>query len=376
MGFNAGSLVRSRSTALVAVFIMATGAMLPAFAVDVPTLFSAEVPLDDESDNPRNDAYKAALVEVLTRVSGTALGTNAQAIDDMFPVPSAYVTQFRPGEEDHLWVSFDGEAIEQVLRTNGQIVWGSDRPLTLVWLAVDWGQGEREIVAAGDPERLAQEARSIDRNRLLRERLLDIAQKRGLPIAFPLLDTTDLQSVTFSDIWGGFDERIIDASTRYDADSVLIGKIRPSSGQANRWTYVFGKEKLSWSGAPDVVVAQIADLLAAEFSVGGNAPIERVALNVSGVESVDAYGSVQKLLSDVSLIEQYRVAMVSGDVISFEVDVRGGAERLRRALRFTDLIEQSDGAFDPLNSNGALDFFYESPSFGPQETVNEVSNVP
>ena len=68
--------------------------------------------------------------------------------------------------------------------------------------------------------------------------MLEIAEKRGLPLAFPLLDTEDLQSVTFSDIWGGFDERIIAASKRYGANSILIGRVRPSSSQSNRWTYI------------------------------------------------------------------------------------------------------------------------------------------
>jgi len=214
-----------------AALIISTGLTFPVHAVDVPTLYTAEVALDEESDNPRDDAYKAALIEVLTRVSGSLLSNDEEAIDELFPVPAAYVTQFRPGAEDTLWVLFDGEAIERVLRAAGQMVWGSDRPLTLVWLAVDWGQGEREIIAAGEPDRVEQQSRSIDRNRLLRERVLEIAEKRGLPLVFPLLDTEDLQSVTFSDIWGGFDERIVAASKRYGANSILIGRVRPSSSQ-------------------------------------------------------------------------------------------------------------------------------------------------
>jgi hypothetical protein len=331
---------------------------LPTHAVDVPTLFSAEVALVEDSDNPRDDAYKAALVEVLTRVSGSQIGANEEAIDEMFPVPAAYVVQFRPGgEDDTLWVSFDGEAIERVLRASGLTVWGSERPLTLVWLAVDWGQGEREIIAAGDPDHSTQEARSIDRNRLLRERVLEIADKRGLPLVFPLLDTTDLQGVTFSDIWGGFDERVIDASKRYDANSIVIGRIRPASSQRNRWTYMFGDESRTWTGPPEAIVAQIADMLAAEFAVGGDAPLELVALNVAGIQTVDAYGSVQSMLSGVSLIESFKISEVSGDVVSYQIEVRGGTDRLRRALKFTGLLEQTDN-FDDFEPETALEFFY------------------
>jgi hypothetical protein len=330
----------------------------PAAAVEVPGLYSAEVPLDEDADNPRDDAYRAALAEVLGKVSGAELGSNAAVIEQLFPNADAYVTQFRRGEEDTLWVSFDGEAIERVLRSNGQMVWGNDRPLTLVWLAVDWGRGQREIIAAGDPERSGRESRSINRNRLLRERLLDIAARRGLPIAFPLLDTTDLQGVTFSDIWGGFDDRILAASERYDAQSVLVGRVRASSSQQNRWSYFFAGEDRSWSGEPEVVVARIADMLATEFAVGGNAPVEVVGLNVSGVESVDAYGAVQKMLTELSLIERIRISQVEGDTVSYEVEVRGGAARLRRALRFTSLLEQEDTAFGGPDGTSALEFFY------------------
>ncbi len=341
--------------------MLVAGTVLPTSvqAVEVPKLYTAEVPLDPQAQNPRADAYKFALVEVLLRVSGSELGNDLDAIDALFPNPSAYVVQFRPGEDGTLWVSFDGEAIERVLRGAGQLVWGSDRPLTLVWLAVDWGQGSREIIGSDDPERTDAEARSIDRNRLLRERILEIAERRGLPLMFPLLDTVDLQSVTFSDIWGGFDERILDASERYDANSVLIGRIRPSSSRRENWSYYFGGEQRSWNGPPEVVVPQIAELLAAEFAVGGNAPIETVALSVSGIVSVEAYGGLQNLLANVSLIETFMITEVSGDRVTYSVDVRGGAERLRRALRFNGLVEQellSD--FGDIQPASSLEFYY------------------
>ena len=329
---------------------------MPAGAVEVPTLYTAEVPYDREADDPRADAYDAALREILMRVSGSELAGNTAAIEELFPSPASYVMQFRSGANDTLWVSFDGQAIEQTLRNAGQTVWGSERPLTLVWLAVDWGQGEREIVGADDPDRTQHESRSIDRNRLVRERVLDIARRRGLPLVFPLLDTTDLQMVTFTDIWGGFDEMILKASERYDADSILIGRIRPSSGQRSRWTYYFGGSEMPITGTPEAVVGQVADLLASEFAVGGDMPIEAVALNVSGIVSVDAYGTVQEMLGDVALIERFTVTEVSGDRVSYRVDVRGGADRLSRALRFSGLVETAPD--DPLLESSALEFYF------------------
>ena len=337
-------------------FLLTLVLCFPAGAVEVPTLFTAEVPLDQEADNPRADAYDAALREILTRVSGSAIAENDEAVAELFPDPASYVIQFRSNADESLWVTFDGEAIERVLRNAGQTFWGAERPLTLVWLAVDWGQGNREVIGAGDPERPQDEARSIDRNRLIRERLLEISERRGLPMVFPLLDTTDLQTVTFSDIWGGFDEAILYASERYDANSILIGRIRPSSSQRSRWTYYFAEARSELTGPPEAVVGQVADLLSAEFAVGGDAPLEIVVLNVSGVVSVDAFGSVERVLKDVSLIEGFTLTEVNGDRASYRVEVRGGADRLSRALRFNGLVEQEPE--DPLQDSDALEFYY------------------
>jgi hypothetical protein len=345
---------------VLAAAIISAGLQSVAGAVEVPTLYTAQVPFDREAENPRDDAYELALSEVLLRVSGSELSSNAVAIAELFPEPASYVIQFRQGANDTLWVSFDGQAVEQTLRNAGQTVWGADRPLTLVWLAIDWGQGSREIIAADDPDRTESQGRSIDLNKRLRERVLEIAEQRGLPLVFPLLDTTDLQSVTFSDIWGGFDERIIAASERYDANSILIGRIRQSPSRED-WSYYFSGAERSWNGPPERIVGQVADLLAAEFAVGGNAPLETVSLSVSGVQSVEAYGSLQSLLADVSLIERFVIVEVVGDRVSYRVDVRGGADRLRRALRFNGLIEQDStsrfGEIQP-DSDAALEFFY------------------
>jgi hypothetical protein len=348
---------------LLAILLLTTTviAVSTAQAVEVATLYTAQVALDPDEDDPHALAYETALAEVLLRVSGEELAADPEMMELLFPSPASYVVQFRPGDDDTLWVLFDGEAIESVLRQAGQTVWGKDRPETLVWLAVDWGQGDREIIAADDPLRSRDEARSIDRDRLLRQRIMDMAERRGLPLIFPLLDTEDLQKVAFSDIWGGFDEPLLEASERYDVHSILVGRIRPASSQRNRWNYYFGGEERSWDGEPEFVVGLMADLLADEFAVSGSAPLEYVDLSVSGVGSVEAYGVIQNMLADTSVIENFSISEVAGDRIKYRVEARGGAERLRRALRFNGLIEQNgfDGDRFSLDSfESTLEFFY------------------
>ena len=89
----------------------------------------------------------------------------------------------------------------------------------------------------------------------------------------------------------------------------------------------------------------------------GDAPIESVELLVSGINSVEAYGDMQNLLAETAVVENFSICEVSGDLIRYRVDVLGGIERLRRALRFSGLIEQNgfDGDQLPVET---LEFFY------------------
>ena len=335
-------------------------------AVEIPTLYTAEVILDAEEEDPRTAAYKRGLWEIIVRITGSELSEDSPILGDLFPNPSRYVLQYRQGADEMLSISFDGAAIENTLRNAGETVWGADRPLTLVWLAVDWGQGEREIIGADDPEREADDARSIDRNRLLRERVQETASRRGIPIAFPLLDTEDLQNVSFTDIWGGFDDQLLLASRRYQANSILVGRVRANAIHRNRWTFHFGGIQEEWTGEPENTVHLLADALAAEFAFSGNAPVEIVSLNVVGIDSVRAFGTVQQYLASLSLIEQFEVHTVNGDEIRYEVRLRGGAARLRRALEISEIlmsVEDFDQPFglQPIPESRSLDFMYRAP---------------
>jgi hypothetical protein len=337
--------IKRRSAGLaasLAVLVLFLPGLPNAAPVDTSNLYTARVPLDAADPQSRERAYEAALSQVLLRITGPQNALPPEQMKEWFPNPSRYVMQYRPGEEDTLWVTLDGETLERVLRQAGYTVWGADRPLTLVWLAVDWGQGEREIVASDDPERGAAESRSIDRNRLLRERVQEVALERGVPVAFPLLDAEELELVSFSDIWGGFNEPLIEASRRYGANSILVGRVRPDTAQRNRWTYFFGGERREWTGEPEEAINLLANTLAEQFAIAGNAPLESISLTVSGIDSIAAYGEVHSFMQNLQGIERLAIETVSGDRIRYQVEAHGGRERLQRSLDFSRILEVDD----------------------------------
>ena len=325
-----------RAAATVLVVVISLMLVPQAFAQD---LYTVAVPMDPRDPAARETAYSEALTRVLIRVTGSDDEVHLEELAQIFPNPGRYVLRFRPAPDDTLEVTFDGDAIQTVLRQTRHAIWDENRPLTLVWLAVDWGQGEREIVAADDAMPVMGATRSIDRNRLLRERVEETAEWRGIPVVFPLLDTEDLENISFGDIWGGFDDRVIEASRRYGANSILVGRIRPESGQRNRWTYYFGEDRLSWSGEPEEVIHLVADQLAALFAISGDAVLETYALTIDGVDSVVAYGSVQQMMDNLNVVEAYSLRKVSGKRMEFDVRVYGGIDRLSKALELSGILQ-------------------------------------
>lgn len=349
------------------------------YAVEVPGLYTVEVALDPDDPDAQSNAYRAALTQVLVRVTGTTAAANSEELAILFPNPGRFVRQYRPGPDDTLIVTLDGPTIERTLRQAGATVWGSNRPLTIIWLAIDWGLGDREIVAAGDPERSSADGRSIDRNRLLRERVQAVATQRGLPIVFPLLDVEDLQSIGFVDVWGGFDDPLLAASARYEADSILVGRIRPNEMQPPRWTWHVGEERFGWPGEPEEAINQLADALAARDAIRGDEESESIELTISGIESVVAYGRVQQYMENLRIIDKLSIRSAYPDRITYDIEVQGGAERLNNALSLSSLLERSDDGYlidagstrmnrRPTGNAQSLQYRYRRPAPPPRAT--------
>ena len=341
-------------------------ALLPLAVLAADDLYTVAVSLDPEITDERQAQRVAehdALQLVLIRVTGSDDEAHLAELDAIFPNPTRYVLRRKSDQDNTLEISFDGHAIEQLLRQTRHTVWGEDRPLTLVWLAVDWGDGNREIIGSESGLQSPDATRSIDRNRLLRERVQETAARRGIPVVFPLLDIEDRRNIGFSDVWGGFEEPLRNASRRYGADSIMVGRIRPGSVQENRWTYFFGEEQLHWTGKPEAAIGKLADELAAHFAISGDAVLHSFSLTIDGVDSLVAYGRVQQLMDNLSVAEAYAVTFVAGQRVEYQVSIYGGIDRLNKALELSGILHPAlhlDDAFRELPNTdpGRLEFVY------------------
>jgi uncharacterized protein len=166
----------------------------------------------------------------------------------------------------------------------------------------------------------------------VREEIVAAADERGVPIAWPLLDLQDLGAVTFTDVWGGFEEEIVAASARYRADAVLIGKVRPGTfGNEVDWLFVHGVERQSLPVAKlrdGIDVA--ADRYAADLSTIGGASM--TVLRVHNVLTPADYGRVVSYLERQSVLERVDVESFDNGTLQLSVAARGDARVLERVL--------------------------------------------
>lgn len=320
-------------------------AWLPALAA--ADLFDAEVAVSDQTPGVRHAALQGALREVLVRVTGQPGVLSAQPVQELLDKPEQLVQQYRYFTEQQqepprlkLWVRFDGDAIRQTLQQQGLAYWGGERPDTLVWLAVE-DHGRRYVVSADDTSDVH---RAVD----------TAARQRGVPVLFPLMDLEDQTRVHFSVIWGGFLDKVLEASQRYNTQSVLIGRLNrsPSGGWTSRWELRVGGRPYTWSDSRQQLDAlaqagidDLADRLATQFSVaargGGSANV--TSLRVEGIETLAAYARISNYLATLTSVSNVQVSEVTPTAVSYSLQLNGSQDSLLRTIAIGSVLEPVPG---------------------------------
>ncbi|MCC5857036.1 MAG: DUF2066 domain-containing protein [Ectothiorhodospiraceae bacterium] len=298
------------------------------------TLFDAQVEVASESARERSAAAAEGLREVLLRLTGSARVAEAERVRDaLLANAERYVQQFgydRLGESEGylLLLRFDGPAVERRLAELEVPFWAADdRTRRLVWLAVDRA-GQREL-AGGDilPE--------------LQEDMRRAAQQQGLPVIFPLMDLEDRQQLSPSDVWGGFRSPIMQASARYGTEAVMVVRLSERTEDwSARWLQYRNGESLEWTSSGED--AQAA--LRAGMETGARRMAEqqarlrsvdeqrRVRLAFAGIDSLDDYGFLIRLLRAGRGVEGVRVLSADDQALLLDVLVDGDPSPLLRSL--------------------------------------------
>lgn len=347
------------SSAAVSVFsllgLLALLAAGTANAARVGGLYGAVVEMPPGATRPTAAAFDDALSVVLVKVTGQPDAGSPAVRSSLFSNSGSIVQQFSALDDGLVRIDFDPRAVRNALDRASMPVWGEDRPLVAVWLAVDAGGGQRQIVSGGSV------ASGEDEDQL-GEIVSSAAEQLGLPVVIPLVDANDLALVSFSDIWGDFRAPVIDASKRYGADAVLIGRTRSldPDAQGVRWTLVTGNEQLAWQGDIWSGPAETAVFLARRQATFANSA-GRLKLMVTGVDSLDKYGQLTNYLKSLGIVETVGVGHIGGDNVEFDLVVRGDKGRFAQTLDNGRRLVRSDKPVAVGDSRPLPDLVYSWP---------------
>ncbi|TNC82007.1 MAG: hypothetical protein C9356_06325 [Oleiphilus sp.] len=354
------------------------------FAARVSGLYTATVSVESQGESSRNDALAQGLEQVLVKVSGDEAALANSGARQLLASPEKFVVAFsyrenpdyikaaaaanasdpeelqssvqEPAflEETHaesdpaenalvsdanallpelpppflLDVSFAQSSVERALASYGVPIWGATRPSMLVWL-VEERQGERRLLGASDPGYVED---------LKRE-----AEKRSLPVYFPVVDLADLSSVDLNALWGLYPEAVSDAAQRYQPDlNVLIRlnalPLEPDVATNFSADWSMRLKGLDYAGtASGVTVSQLwQDLLsqvsvelAARYAVQQSLDMQSEWLNieVDQVNHFEDYARLQNYLQSLPSVGRIELQWVKGARLAYRLKLKGQREQ-------------------------------------------------
>lgn len=288
---------------------------LPAAAEPLPDLYTVSVPYAGDNEA----AFRQGMRDVLVRVTGQANAPDLPNLAPLVAQPSRYVTSFRRAAGNQLSVSFDGPAIENAIDASGLASWGNERPVTLVWLALDRSGGRRALVSSSDT---SAEKTRVDAS----------AARRGLPIVWPEAGD-DLVRAT-QQAWSGDHAALVDAARRYGADGVLIGRARLNAAGAYETDWDFSAAGIAGSVAGELEAGPdlAADRYAGAYASHGAAQRTEQTVTITGIASLEAYAGAMRTLAKLQPVRGVAVDEVTPDGVSFRVSVRGDPDALAQAI--------------------------------------------
>ncbi|MBL4783648.1 MAG: DUF2066 domain-containing protein [Porticoccaceae bacterium] len=307
-------------------------------AVEVAGLYSARLAVEDQSPAVRKAAIRLVLNKVVQKVSGRRSVLADTGLQAALSNTGSYVEQFqykkRDDDESAFWliVSFQKAALDKVLHQFGVPVWGGNRPDMLVWLAVDEGEN-RYLVGANSDE--------------IMEPLNQAAFDAGMGITLPLFDLEDQKALGFNDVWAGFSDQILRASTRYNAKQILFGQLLKTqqSSWRIRWTLITPSNQYADLVRADnadealkLLFFSLAEKLADVYAPYNAAMESMLAFEISGINGMDQFAQVTQYLSSLDMVKTLNWNQITGDFITLDLVISGDVSVLKDIIALNNTL--------------------------------------
>ncbi|MDG2175460.1 MAG: DUF2066 domain-containing protein [Gammaproteobacteria bacterium] len=350
-------------------FLVPIVVSVPAFAIEVEGLYQGSVPVSSrDNERERNRAFNEAFRQVLLKVTGNLdvfsqpqirqAITNADEYVDTWsyatlPTTSSddsIATEQAPDEE--LNVTFFEPEVLRLLDSAEISLWPDNRPYTLIWLVIQDELGQRELLGS-----------SVQEYEDILTLLKTEADIRGLPILLPVLDIEDMRAVSADDVWDMNGEKLIQASSRYPSESVLVVRMfRALGGEVlGESNYLFRDQVLSLESfeesAEDFLKSSIsmaANELSGYYAVllSGTDSEIKVNLTVEGIHDAEDYAGLLNYVGRLTNVNAFQITSVDNESIELILSTGGQLRQLvetialnRNLLPVSELVRENNQVY-------------------------------
>ncbi|MCU7938453.1 MAG: DUF2066 domain-containing protein [gamma proteobacterium symbiont of Bathyaustriella thionipta] len=365
------------------------------FTADIGQLYEASVKA--EADKGENELISEAFGQVIIKVSGRSDVITAPAYNEILKKAENAISQFRYDykstsadkllqnsttdtknsaeksvKEKWFWIRFNPKMINALLAEAQIPVWGKIRPETLIWFSQEV-KGKRFLKSQHDaPKTYA----------ILKKQ----ADVRGISLIFPFMDLQDQSSISATDIWGNFNDAILLASKRYQAQSTLTARLfkEPSGLWVSQWNLLILGEVQSWEIRDEKLgrvlasgIDELADKLAQQFTQRDQEG-ERMGLlvQINNVNSFKGFQELDDYLRNLATVKSLTLVQMEQDRLIYNIHFLGSQTSLIQEIRLGDLlnsVERSGGRSD--NSDGD-NHRYKPVILDDLDKNNETNNEP
>ncbi|MCF2948931.1 DUF2066 domain-containing protein [Paraglaciecola aquimarina] len=327
-------------------------------AAVIEGLFDANVAVINQSDNNRAKAFQQGMKQVLIKVHGSDDLLKDQEIRKAITRVTRYVRAYSYETVDtqqFITINFDQDRISELIRTAGFTIWGKRRPDTLVWLGMQLPDSNNKTYL------------TIDNQPQIYAAMSKQAAYRGINLVYPLWDLNDVQNLSVYDIWGGFTQRIIEASYRYGVQSIISARVYQSQQasvsdetELEPVDYKPGQWVVDWTSIEDGkilsgqltidsfedlavrLINELADQLSAKYAIdidSLHSNQEKTKIVINNIASIESYVQVLAFLESLSVVNNATLINQNGSRATFELSLFGEFSDLNTALKLESKLQ-------------------------------------
>ncbi len=324
-------------------FIFGVLALLVCMVVEaksVDGLYDSKVLVADQQLVNRKEGAQAGLMEVLQKVSGFTPPVDNIVIRKALGIADQYLYQFSyatlsaqeqnsaPAGSRWLDMRFEGKSIQRLIKAAKLPRWGSNRPNIMVWLAVD-ESGDRQII-------------SDESSHYAKLALQRGADKRGLPLMYPVYDLEDSMKLPIEQLWGLFPDPVKAASARYGAESILAARLfkSPQGKWTGQWSFFFRSMERNYvfeSESLDELVllglTAAGQVLANHFALKPTQGRgDQLRIEVKGVGSLRDYALLSKYLEKLAITKHVMIEGLRKNTMALTLTLNGNFDQFKQTL--------------------------------------------